>query len=152
MRGRSFFTIIFAIVFLAAIVTIAYAHGPGRKMGSGQDWQIDKGLRHRGIDTCLDKLDLTSEQIAQIKTVRKEHRENMGSIKEDMNIYRTRLREQVLKETDFDQNSFDEIINQGSEVWKEMERERLRYLQQVSELLTQEQKDKISSFTVCRDY
>ena len=72
-----------------------------------------------------------------------EHRENMDRIMEDMHKYRTQQRKQLQQGADVDEKSLENLLNQGSEMWKEKERERIRYRQQISTLLTQEQNDRL---------
>jgi Spy/CpxP family protein refolding chaperone len=143
MKPRSFFTAIFIITFLLVTISIARAHGPGRGRFNGPEQGMGKGSRHGNIDACLEKLDLSSDQIAQLKKIREEHRENMDRIREDMHKYRTQQRKQLQKGADVDEKPLEDLLNQGSEIWKERERERMRYRHQISDLLTQEQKDRL---------
>lgn len=143
MNRRSFFTTIFIITFLFVTLSIAQARGPGRGRFNSPEQGKVKGLRHGNMDACLEELDLSSDQIAQLKKIREEHRENMDSIREEMHKFRTQQREQLQKGADVDEKSLEDSLNKGSEIWKERERERIRYRQQISDLLSQEQKDKL---------
>ena len=143
MKRRSFLITIFVITFLFAAISIAQARGPGKGRCNGPDQGMDRGGRQRNIDACLGELDLSSDQIAQLKKVREKHMENMDRIREDMHKYRIQQRKQLQKGADVDEESIEDLLNQGSKLWQERERGKLRYRQQISALLTQEQKDRL---------
>ncbi|MGA1824993.1 MAG: Spy/CpxP family protein refolding chaperone [bacterium] len=143
MKHKSFFTIALVITFLLATVISAQA----RMFGDGRCNKSNRGMRkgHRqcGIDMCLSDLDLSSEQITQLRQIREEHRKNMESIRTDQRQYRKDMRELMQKGTDADQISLEKMLNQGAESWKKREKEKLVYRQKLFGLLTQEQKNKV---------
>ena len=143
MKLKSFFITVFIISFLFAIISFAQARGPGRGNCNGPDQEIGRGAKYRNMDACLEELDLSSDQIAQLRKVREEHMGNMDQIRDDMHKYRVQQRKHMQKGTDVDEKSLEDLLNQGSEFWKEREREKIRYRNQISALLTQEQKDKL---------
>lgn len=143
MNRRSFFTAIFIITFLLVTISFAQARGPGRGRFNSPEQGMGKGPMHGNVDSCLEELDLSPDQIARIKKIREEHRENMDRIREEMHNYRTQQRKHMQQEADVDDKSLEELLNQGSEMWKEREREKMRYRRQISALLTQEQRDRL---------
>jgi Spy/CpxP family protein refolding chaperone len=149
MKRNFFYTAIFITTILFGTISFANARGPGRDRCNGPDQKIDRRAKPRNIDTCISGLDLSSEQIALFRKVREEHMENMDRIRDDMHKYRNQKRKQFQKVTDIDEKSLENLLNQGSELWKERERERLSYRQQVSALLTQEQKDRLY---ICKSF
>ena len=143
MKHRSFFAIIFVVILLFGTISFAQARGPGRGRDKGPDRGMGREARHGHIDACFADLDLSSDQIVQFRKIREGHRESMDRIKEEMHKYRIQKRKQMQKGIDADPETSEDLLNQGSELWKEREREMLNYRNQLSGLLTQEQKDKL---------
>ena len=141
MKRRSFFTIALVITFLLATTICAQARMFGRGRGNKSARGMGKGQRQGVIDTCLSDLDLSSEQITQLRQIREEHRENMEKIRTDKRKYKTEMRELMREGIDADQISLEKILNQGAESWKKGEKEKLLYRRQLLGLLTQGQKD-----------
>lgn len=139
MKRRSYVTVFFLMIFFFATISIAQARGPGR---CGQDNGMGGEFRQKNINNCLGELNLSSDQIARFRDIREEHMEKMDRIREDMQEYRTQKRK-LQSVTDVDQKSLETLLDQGSELWKEREREQLRYRRQISSLLSQEQKDRL---------
>ena len=139
MKRRSYVTVFFLMVFFLATLSIAQARGPGR---CGPDKGVGREVRQRNINNCLSELNLSSDQIARFRDIREEHMEKMDRIRGEMYEYRTRKRK-LQKVADVDQKSLETLLDQGSELWKEREREQLRYRRQISALLSQEQKDRL---------
>lgn len=149
MKHKFFITTIFATIFFLGIIPFAQAHGPGRGEFSNRHQRKGKGPKQGNIDACLEKLDLSADQMAQFRKIREEHNENMAHIRDDMREFRARQREQLNKGTAIDEKTEEELLNQGATFWKEKERLRLRYRQHLNDLLTQEQKD---TLYMCRNF
>lgn len=149
MKRRSFITAIFIITFLLSTISIVQAHGPGRGRFNDPDRGMGNGPRHGDMDACLGELDLSSDQIARLKKIRQEHMENMDRIREEMQKYRSQQRKQLQNGADMDEKSLEDLLNQGAEMWKEREREQFRYRHQISDLLTQKQRD---SLYMCKSF
>ncbi|MGA1864102.1 MAG: Spy/CpxP family protein refolding chaperone [bacterium] len=149
MKRRSFITAIFVITFLLSTISIAQAHGPGRGRFNDPGREMCNGAGYEDMDACLGELDLSSDQIAQLKKIRQEHMENMDRIREEMRKYRSQQRKQLQNGADMDEKSLEEMLNQGAEMWKEREREQIRYRHQISNLLTQKQRD---SLYMCKSF
>ncbi|MGA1790840.1 MAG: Spy/CpxP family protein refolding chaperone [bacterium] len=139
MKRRSYVTVFFLMIFFFATISIAQARGPGR---CGPDKGMGREVRQKNINNCLSELNLSSDQIARFRDIRDAHMEKMDRIRGEMHEYRTQKRK-LQKVTDVDQKSLETLLDQGSELWKEREREQVQYRQQISALLSQEQKDRL---------
>lgn len=149
MKRRSFISTIFIITFLLSTISIAQSRGPGGQRFNCLEQGMGKGPRYGGMDACLGELDLSSDQISQLKKIRQEHMENMDRIREEMRKYRSQQRKQLQNGADMDEKSLEDLLNQGAEMWKERERQQFRYRHQISELLTQKQRD---SLYMCKSF
>lgn len=143
MRRTSFITIIMVVILLCATVSIGQARGPGKGGCIGPQGEYARGSGQRGINACLADLDLSSDQIARFRKIREEHLANMDRIRQEMRTYRNQTRSLLQNGTDVDQGALEKLLDKGSSQWKEREKEHLRYRQQISALLTQEQKDRL---------
>ena len=139
MKRRSYATVFFLMIFFFATISVAQARGPGR---CRPDKGMGREVRQRNTDGCLADLDLSSDQIARFRDIREEHMDKMDRIRGKMQEYRTQKRKMQAM-TDTDQKSLETLLDQGSELWKEREREQLRYRRQIYALLSQEQRDRL---------
>lgn len=136
MKRKVFYTMIFVCILIFGSISIVQAYRPGRGSGNKPGRDMGRGPRQTNIDECIGELELSSDQISVFRKLREEHRDNMDQLREGMHKYKTQMRQAMQKGTDVG----EDILNQGAELWKGRERERLRYRQQISNLLTQEQK------------
>lgn len=142
MKRASFMSVILVIILLCATVSIGQARGPGRGRCIGPQGEDGRGPGQRGVNACLADLDLSSDQIARLRKIREEHLANMDRIRQDMRTCRNQI-DALQNGTDADQAALEKFLDQGANQWKEREKERLRYRQQISALLTQEQRDSL---------
>jgi len=139
MKRIAFLSMIFVFIFLFATISITQAYRPGRGGGNRPDRGMCREPMPGKFDKCIGELGLSSDQISEFRKLRETHMGNMEQIREGMHTYKVQVRKAIQNGTDVD----DDLLNQGSELWKERERERVRYRRQLSNLLTQEQKDKL---------
>ena len=139
MKRKAMLSMILICVLLFGTISIVQAYRPGCGLGNKPGRGIGRGPMQTNIDECIEELDLSPDQISEFIKIREAHGENMDRIREEMGTYRSQMRQAMQKGTDLG----EDILNQGAELWKERERERLKFRQQLSNLLTQEQRDRL---------
>lgn len=160
MNRKSLFEGAIFIFILFMLFSVAQARGPGQGRGVPPEQIMRKGVNegqgmgrpHGGkglglekgrMDYCLAGLDLSSEQIAKLRGIREEHLQKMAQIRGDMQKYRAQHRTEVRKGEGEEQGKSEDTLDQIAELWKEREREMRHYREQITTMLTQEQKDKL---------
>lgn len=162
---RRLFLVITLMAFFALTITKAYAQPPGSgrgpltvrpnrsdmpyrpNMGRYPDKKMEREFRIREMDRCLDELNLSPEQLTDVDKIRKEHREKIDKINEEMENYRKSMIELESKK-DADQETIEEVVSRGVKAWKEGQLERITYRKSLSGILTQEQMESLGK---CED-
>ena len=117
--------------------TLAALHtqqtGPGRR-----------AFRSAGLppDRALKRLELTGEQMAEVKKLRESHKATMASLRKKGAGIRSQLREQLGTE-ESSAARVGELVKEGRDVRQQIRKARQATRKSFSELLTPEQKEKI---------
>lgn len=148
MKRKYFLISIFIVLFLIVSLSILHAHGPGREMRKGTVHRMSRERAGREmpgnrINRCLKELDLSAEQSEKLNQYRQDHISNMEKIHTQINDYRVRQRQLIQSNSDENAAGIDALIDEGVELWKQQERERIRFQSQLYDMLTQEQRDKL---------
>jgi Spy/CpxP family protein refolding chaperone len=123
-----------ALVVGGLTITHAYAQGASENQGA---------FRGRFLHRIKEKLNLTPDQVTQIKTVLKADKENLTAIASKMHAARLGLR-QAIRAPGATEANVRAASAQVATVEADMAVERMKLFAQISPILTQAQKDKLA--------
>ena len=101
-----------------------------------------RGRQHHFAGPRFEKLDLTQEQKAQLKTLRSENAKKMVQIKADMEMAHIELRE-LMDQKDPNQRQVDKAVEKVNAAMSKMTERRVRQKLALNKILTEEQFQKL---------
>lgn len=134
---RKLSVLLIAVVMVLALTGLAQAQKRGHR--SGGEGPNQEEMIHR----MISHLDLTDEQQEQMKQIHLEHREETETLREQMETAQERLNDLVDAEQ-FDEAAIREAAGEFSEVQTELFVSRAEMQQEIREILTPEQFEKLS--------
>jgi len=133
---------------IALAVPLAANAGPmmggGMEGGCGKGGSEMRGGQRDDLPRMMKKLDLTAEQEAQIKELRKQDGELISEKYQSMRDSRAQLHE-MQKKGDYDEAKVKALTEQGAQAMAEMAQLRARQHHQIMEVLTPEQRQKFAT-------
>jgi len=133
MKKLTTILLVAMFIFALSLTTVAKMHGKSHHKG-----ECSEKKQHMKCD-CLEKLNLTDEQKAELEKLHKSHYEAMKSYKTEMTQYHEKFRS-LLKADKPDMDAIDKLIKERAEKTVKKQKAMVDHMIKVRSILTDEQK------------
>jgi len=147
MSKKVIFIILIASVAinLATLVTFSYFWCIRDDQKGPYIFHQPNHIKNWGKNPMIKKLELTQEQLNEIRRMREEMGKGADSLRIELFKRRKELMD-ILKQDDVDQSGVDSIINEISNLQAQHEKRIMKNFQHIRDILTQEQREKLGEF------